>query len=306
MPRAIWSGSISFGLVNIPVKLHNAVSRKQVSFHQIDARTGARVKMKRVSATDGSEVPYEQIVKGYEVSPEHYVLVEPAELEGLDPEGTHTIDLEEFIDLADVDPVFFDTAYYVAPTKTAEKPYALLVRAMEQQGKVGIARFVMRTKQYLAALRPRDGVLMLSTMVYADEVNPASDVAELAALGEVAVSERELAMATQLIESLAATFEPERYRDEYRDRVLALIESKAQGNAVVAAAPTPEGATVVDLMAALEASVAEAREARRRHPTADAAAREGAAASEGAAGDTGDAATADGGEAAPEKVRQSA
>jgi DNA end-binding protein Ku len=281
MPRAIWSGSISFGLVNIPVKLYNAVARKSVSFHQIDARTGARVKMRRVSAADGTEVPYEQIVKGYELSPEHYVLVDPAELEGLDPEASRTIDIEEFIDLSDIDPIFFDTPYYVAPVKAAEKPYALLVRAMDEQDKVAIARFVLRTKQYLAALRPKDGKLLLSTMVYADELAPADEIAELASLGEVPVSDKELAMAKQLIASLATEFQPERFRDEYRERVLELIERKAEGEPlVVASAPADDGA-VVDLMAALEASVAEAREARRRHPTAGATEGDETAPSEG-------------------------
>ena len=268
MPRAIWSGSISFGLVNIPIKLYNAVSRKQVSFHQMDARTGARVKMKRVSAADGSEVPYEQIVKGYELSPEHYVLIEPAELEALDPEGTRTIDIEEFIDLVDIDPIYFDAPYYVAPVKTAEKPYALLVRAMEEQGKVAIARFVMRTKQYLAALRAKDGTLLLSTMVYADEVSPADEVPELAAAHGVQVSDKELVMAGQLIESLSTEFDPARFRDEYRDRLLELIERKAEGEPALVPAAAPAETGVVDLMAALEASVAKAREARGRHPTA--------------------------------------
>jgi DNA end-binding protein Ku len=269
MPRAIWSGSISFGLVNIPIKLYNAVSRKNVSFHQIDARTGARVKMQRVSAADGSEVPYGEIVKGYELAPDHYVLVEPSELESLDPEATRTIDIEEFIDLADIDPVFFDSAYYVAPVKGAEKPYRLLVAAMEDQEKVGIARFVMRTKQYLAALRAKDGAMVLSTMVYADELVPAEEIGELAELDGGSVSDRELTMAKQLIESLSTEFEPERFRDEYRDRVLELIERKADGEEVVVEAASPaDSDKVVDLMAALEASVAAARTARGRHPSA--------------------------------------
>ena len=268
MPRAIWSGSISFGLVNIPVKLYNAVSRKGVSFHQMDARTGARVRMKRVSSVDGSEVPYEQIVKGYELSPEHYVLLEPAELDALDPEGTRTVDIEEFIDLADIDPVYFDAPYYVAPVKAAEKPYALLVRAMEEQGKVAIARFVMRTKQYLAALRAKDGTLVLSTMVYADEVAPPEEIPELASVHDVKVSDKELVMARQLIDSLSADFDPSRFADEYRDRLLELIQRKAEGQPVAVPEAAPAETGVVDLMAALEASVAKAREARRRHPTA--------------------------------------
>ena len=269
MPRAIWSGSISFGLVNIPIKLYNAVSRKNVSFHQIDARTNARVKMQRVSSLDESIVPYEQIVKGYELSPERYIVIEPSELESLDPEASRTVDIEEFVDLADIDPVFYDAAYYVAPVKAAEKPYALLARAMEEEGKVAIARFVMRTKQYLAALRPQDGRLVMSTMVYADEVAPAEEIPELASLDAIDVSDRELTMAKSLIESLATDFEPEKFRDTYRDRVLDLIERKAAGDETVVEAPAaPDESKVVDLMAALEASVKEAREARKRHPAA--------------------------------------
>src|ERR687894_532931 len=179
MPRAIWNGSISFGLVNIPIKLYNAVSRKNVSFHQIDSDSGARIKMQRVSSKTGEEVPYERIVKGYELAPERYVLVEPGELDALDPEATHTIDIEEFVDLADIDPIFYDAAYYLAPGKQAEKSYALLARAMEGHGKVGLARFVMRTKQYLAAVRPKEGMLLISTMVYADEIVPPEEIPEL-------------------------------------------------------------------------------------------------------------------------------
>ena len=268
MPRAIWSGSISFGLVNIPIKLYNAVSRKNVSFHQMDARTGARVKMQRVSALDESVVPYEQIVKGYELSPERYIVIDPSELESLDPEASRTVDIEEFVDLVDIDPVFYDAAYYVAPVKAAEKPYALLARAMDEEGKVAIARFVMRTKQYLAALRPQEGRLVMSTMVYADEVVPAEDVPELSDLDGVTVSDRELAMAKQLVESLSTEFEPDKFRDTYRDQVLELIDRKAAGEETVFEAPAPaEEGRVVDLMAALEASVKEAREARKRHPT---------------------------------------
>jgi DNA end-binding protein Ku len=265
MPRAIWSGSISFGLVNIPVRLYTAVSRKNVQFHQIDAKTGSRVRMQRISATDGHEVPYEDIVKGYELSPDHYVLVEPDELDALDPEATHTIEIEEFVDLAEIDPVFYDSPYFVAPVKAAEKPYALLVRAMEDQQKVAIARFVMRTKQYLAALRPKDGALLISTMVYADELIPRSELGELEAAAGVELTDKELAMARQLIESLSADFDPSRYKDEYREKVLELIERKAAGETtVIAAAPAADTGTVVDLMAALEASVKEAREARAR------------------------------------------
>jgi len=269
VPRAVWSGSISFGLVNIPIKLFNAVSRKNVSFNQIDSRTGSRVKMQRVSAADGSEVPYEAIVKGYELSPDRYVLIEPEELDALDPEATHTIDIEEFISLSEIDPIFYDAAYYVAPVKGTEKPYALLVRAMEQEGKVAIARFVMRTKQYLAALRPKDGKLLISTMVYADEVIPAEEISDLDGVEAIEVSDRELAMAKQLIDSLTNEFAPEQFRDEYRDKVLELIEQKAAGVETIVEAPVAvEETKVVDLLAALEASVKDARAARKRHPAA--------------------------------------
>jgi len=286
MARPIWSGTISFGLVSIPVKLYNAVARKSVSFNQLDARTGARIRMKKTSAADGSDVPEDQIVKGYEISKDRYVVVEPEELDALDPAATRTIDLEDFVDLAEIDPIYYDSPYYLAPDKGAAKPYALLTRAMEESGKVGIARFVMRTKQYLAAIRVADGHLVLSTMVYADEVVDPASIEGLQAAEEVELSERELTMARQLIESLTAPFEPERYHDEYRERVLDLIERKAAGEEIAAPAPEPAAARVVDLMAALEASVRDAKAARGRHPSAAAEAAADGAVDEAA--DTGE------------------
>jgi DNA end-binding protein Ku len=266
MPRAIWSGSISFGLVNIPVKLYSAVSRKTVHFNQLDARTNARVKQKRVSADDGTEVPYDQIVKGYELAGGNYVVITDDDLAGLDPVAVRTIDIDEFVDLVDIDPMFYDSAYYLAPDKSS-KPYALLAKAMEDTGKVGIAHFVMRTKQYLAAIRPQDGRLLLSTMVYADEVNDPMEISEIADLETVELPAKELAMAHQLIESLAAEFEFEKFHDTYREAVIELIEKKAAGEEVIAPAAAAEPDKVVDLMAALEASVAAAKTARQRHPT---------------------------------------
>jgi DNA end-binding protein Ku len=266
MPRAIWSGSISFGLVNIPVKLYSAVSRKNVQFNQLDAKTNSRIKQKRVSAETGEEVPYEQIVKGYELSSGSYVVITDDELAALDPKAVRTIDIDEFVDLADIDPIFYDSAYYLAPDSGAIKPYALLAQAMEQEGKVGIAHFVMRTKQYLAAIRPQDGRLLLSTMVYADEVNDPADVPELAEVTELDLSDKELTMARQLIETLAADFEPEKFHDTYREAVLGMIERKAEGEEIVAPAAALEPEKVVDLMAALEASVTAAKQARKRHP----------------------------------------
>ena len=267
MPRAIWSGSISFGLVNIPVKLYSAISEKSVRFHQIDQRNGARVRQQRVNAVTGEEVPFGEIVKGYELSKDHYVTVSEDELAAFAPDATHTIDLECFVDLDEIDPVFFDGAYHVAPSMAA-KPYALLVRAMEESNKVGIARFVMRSKEYVAALRPRDGTLVLSMMVYSDEINPASDIGEFDDVAAVEIERRELAMAESLIESLSEAFDPETFHDTYRDKVLDLIERKSAGESIdVNITPAPSADKVIDLMAALEASVKAAKSARGRHPT---------------------------------------
>ena len=267
MPRAIWGGSISFGLVNIPVKLYSAVSRKTVHFNQLDMRTGARVKQKRVDAETGEEVPWDQIVKGYELASGAYVTISDDELAALDPKAVRTIEIDEFVDQSAIDPIFYDSAYYLAPDK-ASKPYALLARAMEAEGKVGIAHFVLRTKQYLAAIRPSDGRLLLSTMVYADEINAPDSIAELDEVVDVEISDKELAMASQLVESLAAEFEPDRFKDTYREAVLEMIEKKAAGEEVVAPVSQIQPDKVVDLMAALEASVAAAKDARKRHPPA--------------------------------------
>ncbi|MDO8362360.1 MAG: Ku protein [Actinomycetota bacterium] len=265
MPRPIWSGTISFGLVAIPIKLYNGVSKKSVSFNQLDDRTMSRIKLKKVSADTGDEVPDEHIVKGYEISKGRYVVVDPDELEPFIPSVTKSIDLEEFVDLDEIDPVYFDSQYIVAPDKTP-KPYALLARAMEQAGKVAIGRFVMRNKQYVAVLRPVDGKLMMSTMVFADEVVPTSSVEELDALDDVTVSDKEVLMAESLVESLSASFEPNKYRDNYREQVLDLIERKAAGEHFEAPAAVAAAPAVVDLMAALEASVKAAKDARKRHP----------------------------------------
>jgi DNA end-binding protein Ku len=259
MPRAIWSGAISFGLVNIPVKLYSAVSKKTVRFHQIDAESGGRVRQKRVGP-DGEEIAYEQIVKGYEIGPDRYVTISPEELEALEPQKTRTIDIEDFVDLEQIDPIYYDHPYYLAPDTGAAKAYRLLVDAMEDSGKVAVARVVLRSKEHLVAIRPRDGALAMETMLFADEVIPADALEELAAAdGDVQTSDRELAMANQLIDSLASDFEPEKYRDEYRERVLDLIERKAQGETIVIEEPEAEPEKVPDLMAALEASIASAK-----------------------------------------------
>jgi DNA end-binding protein Ku len=252
--------------VQIPVKLYPAVSSKTVAFHQLDSKSKSRIKQLRVSADTGEEVPYTQIVKGYELSSGEYVEITEEELSALDPKAARTIDLDEFVDLVDIDPIFFDKAYYLAPDK-APKPYALLVQAMEESGKVGIAHFVMRTKQYLAAIRAHDGVMVLSTMVYADEVNDPTQIADIEDAISVEISDKELTMAHQLVDSLSAEFDPTKFRDTHREAVVGLIEAKAAGNEIVAPKVEEEQAVVVDLMAALEASVSAAKEARKRHPT---------------------------------------
>jgi DNA end-binding protein Ku len=273
MPRPIWSGSISFGLVNVPVKLFSAVSAQDVRFHQLRKSDASRIRQKRVSAADGEEVPYEEIVKGYEVAPDQYVVIEPEELAALDPKTTQTIDIEEFVDLGQIDPMYYEHPYYLVPDKRAEKAYALLSEAMQRTNKVAIARFVMRTKQYLAALRPGPGgALVLSTMNYADEVVPVARLDGLPGPDDLAeVSDRELKMAEALVESLAVDeFEPEKFHDTYRQRVLELIEAKAAGETLVAPAAPDQGARVVDLMSALEASVKAAKERRATGSAADA------------------------------------
>jgi DNA end-binding protein Ku len=268
MARAIWSGAISFGLVNIPVKLYSAVSKKTVRFHQIDAESGGRVRQKRVGP-DGEEIPYEQIVKGYEIGPDRYVTITPEELDGLAPEKTRTIDIEDFVDLEEIDPIYYDHPYYLAPDTGAAKAYQLLVDAMEDAGKVAIARVVIRSKEQLVAIRPREGVLAMETMLFADEVVPTDALEELAAEnGGAKTTERELTMARQLIDSLSSDFEPEKYHDEYRERVLEMIERKAQGETIVIEEPTEEPEKVPDLMAALEASIAKASTPAKKAPAA--------------------------------------
>ena len=260
MPRAIWSGAISFGLVNVPVKLYSAVSRKTVRFHQLNGDTQSRIQQKRVDAESGEEVPYERIVKGYEISPDRYVVIEPEELEALDPEKTRTIDILDFVDEDRIDPIFYDHPYYLVPGPGAEKAYRLLLDAMEQAGKVAIAKVVIRSKESLVAIRPAGDVLTMSTMLFHDEVVPVDRLDELPKADKATkASKRELDMAEQLIGSLTSDFDPEKYRDEYRERVLDLIERKAQGETVVIEAPAEEPAKVPDLMAALEASIKAAK-----------------------------------------------
>lgn len=263
MPRAIWSGSISFGLVTIPIKLYNAVSRKTVRFNQLDDRTGSRIKYVKVSAADGEEVPAEHIVRGYEYTKGQYVTISDEEMEAVTPSAQRTIDIEAFVDASEISPLYYDGAYHAAPGEGFGKAYRLLVDALEADGRVAIARFVRSNKQYLAALRPIDGRLVVSTMVWADEVVPADDIDEFEGLDDVELTDAELAMADQLIESLAGTFDPAELHDTYREELVDLLNRKAAGEEVVVSAEAPaDDGKVVDLLAALEASVAAAKASR--------------------------------------------
>ncbi len=259
MPRAIWTGAISFGLVSVPVKLYAAVSAKGVHFHQLHAVDGVRIQQKRVCPAHGEEVPYSEIVKGYEIAPDRYVVIEPHELESLAPKRARTIEIEDFVALAEIDPIYFDHPYYLVPDERGAKPYRLLLDAMRETERVGIGRLVLRSKEHIVAIRAAAGVMTLETMVFADEIVSPDRFAELD--GEVAVSDREMAIAKQLIESLSGSFEPEKYRDDYREQVLALIDRKASGEEIVHQPAAPaEQIDATDLMSALQASLEEVKQ----------------------------------------------
>jgi DNA end-binding protein Ku len=262
MARAIWTGSISFGLVNIPVGLYSAVSEKTIRFHQLERGTSDRVRNKRVNENTGEEVEYSDIVKGYDVGGGQYVVLTPQELEAAEPTGTRTIEIDDFVDEAEIDPIFYNQTYYVAPrTDAASRPYALLLEAMRQSGKTAIATFVMRSKEHLAAVRVDGDILALETMYFADEIrDPAAEI-EVRPGGEPP-KERELTTAISLIESMSAKWEPEKYHDRYRARVEELIEAKLAGQEVVTGRPKESDTNVVDLMEALRRSVDRVRQGR--------------------------------------------
>jgi len=272
MPRSIWSGAISFGLVNVPIKLYSAVSKKTVRFHQLHGDTGTRIQQRRVDPSTGEEVAYDDIVKGYEIGKDRYVVITPDELDSLDPEKTRTIEIEDFVEESEIDPIYYDHPYYLAPATGAEKPYRLLLDAMAQAGRVAIARVVIRNKEQLVAIRPAGDVLTMSTMNFADEVVSPDSIDEIASEedGKAKATKRELDMAEQLIDSLTSDFDPDKYHDTYRERVLDLIERKAAGEEIAVAPEAPEPAPVPDLMAALEASLQEAtgkeRPSKRKTP----------------------------------------
>lgn len=259
MPRAIWTGSISFGLVNVPVGLYSATESKTIHFHQVQEGTGRRIRQKRVAEGTGREVDYEKIVKGYETDDGDLIIVTPEELESVEPTRTRTIEIEDFVELAQIDPIYFDKAYYLAPDDGSKKPYALLREAMRSSGRVAIGRFVMRNKEYLAAIRPLEQVLVLETMHFGDEVRSPDD---LDVPGKVKLTDRERKIAGQLIDSLTTDWDPMAYEDRYRERVADLVRQKARGGEVVVA-EEEERERPSDLMKALEASLDDIASARR-------------------------------------------
>ena len=253
----------------MPVKLVSATKSKDVSFNQLEEGTGARIRYKKVSEATGEEVPAEKIKRGYELSKGRYVMIEPEELDSLRPKGSHAIEIEEFIDLDDIDPLYFEQPYYLVPDARGAKPYQLLVDAMTELNKVAIGRIIVRSKERLVAIRTVDGVLCIETLRYADEVLPRAD---LIPETDGELTEREKQMARQLVESLAVdSFEPEKFHDEYRKQVLDLIARKSEGEEIIAEPVVEPPAKVLDLVAALEASLEKAASAKDRHPSVAAA-----------------------------------
>jgi DNA end-binding protein Ku len=280
MPRSVWRGTLSFGLVAIPVSLYPATEAKDVRFHLFD-RQGRRVRYRRVvesgpplgepeegdvepASTDDAERPaetevaYEELVRGYEVEPEAYVFLEPAEIERVRPSPSRVIDLEEFVRLEDIDPVYFEKAYHVVPARGAEKPYELLLRTLQESGRVGIGRFVLRTKPHLVALRPMERVLALETLYFGDEVRDADPLVGYLARG--AVTQQEIDISKQLVEALASEWDPSRFADEYREELLRMIAERTPTQIEEPVEPSEEaGSRIKDLMDTLRRSVEEAK-----------------------------------------------
>ena len=257
MARAIWSGSISFGLLNVPVRMYSAVARRNIALREIRESDSSRIKHRRVAEGTDEEVPYDEIIKAYEVTPGQYVPLTKEEMQGLAPEKTRAIDVQDFVDLDEIDPMYFDSPYYLGPAAGAEKAYSLLAKAMAASGKVAISRFVFRNKEHLAAIRSNGEVLTLTTMRFADEVVPVSELDDVIPDKAPKTNKKEQQMAEQLIESLSTDFEPAEYHDEYREQLLSLIERKAEGKEIVASeAEAPKATKAPDLMAALEESIA--------------------------------------------------
>ncbi|HUR69763.1 MAG TPA: Ku protein [Candidatus Thermoplasmatota archaeon] len=261
MPRAIWSGALSFGLVNVPVKVVTAVSQKEVRFNQLHEKDGGRVEMKRFCTAGDHEVPYDEIVKGFKIGGDEYVTMTKDEVEQLAPKKGETIDIEDFVDIAELDPIYFEKPYYLIPDKGGAKAYRLLHEAMEKSGRVAIARVVMRQREHLVVVRPIGEALTMTTLNYHDEIIPV-DTLELPA--KTKVPAKEIEMAEKLIDALTTSFDPEKYTDVFREQVLALIEAKAEGKEIVAPPAPKHEKKTKDLVDALQASL-DAASKKRAH-----------------------------------------
>jgi DNA end-binding protein Ku len=268
MARAIWTGSVAFGLVNVPVALYSATEDKTIHFNQFETGTSDRIRYKRVNERTGHEVKLPDIVRGREVAKGDYVLITDEELEAVEPGRSRTIDITDFVDISDIDPIYYQRAYYLGPQgDSATKAYALLHRAMADSGRAGIATFVLHGKQYLAAIRAREDVLALHTMYFPDEVrDPLEEIENLRTGAQF--SDRELGMAKQLVESMTNKWDPGSYRDTYRECVEDLIARKRRGEEIITAGEPAGAANVTDLMEALRRSAEEMRARRRGRSTA--------------------------------------
>lgn len=258
MPKSLWTGYISFGMVNIPVALVTAVRDKSIRFHLLHEKDGARLREKMVCPVDGEEVPRKQAVKGFELEPDHYVMLEPEELEAIEPKRTRTIEISDFVAMSQIDPIYYGHPYYLVPGEGAGKAYGLLMQAMVEMERTAIGKFVFHDREYVAAIRPLDHVFCLEVMHFADEIVNPHDF-EPAEHNEEKADKRQLDMAKQLITALASDFDPKHYKDDYREKVMELIGKKAKGESIITAPPAFEGAKVIDLMAALEKSLRQVR-----------------------------------------------
>ncbi len=263
MPHSMWKGTLTFGLVSVPVKLYSAVVSRSVRFHQLHATDHARIVQRRYCSAEGEEVPFEEIVKGYEIAPGRHVVIEPEEFAALEPAFTRSIEIEDFVQLEEIDPIFFDRPYFLAPSRGGARPYRLLLEAMRDTGKVAVGRVVLRSRQQLVVVHPREGLLLMTTLNFADEIQRSSELGELREAEEVELGAHELDVAHRLVESIARPFDPANYHDTYREALLELIDRKAGGEQVVLEPPVlEEPLQAADLMSALEASLAQVR-ARR-------------------------------------------
>jgi DNA end-binding protein Ku len=255
MARAIWKGSISFGLVNIPIALYPATRREELKFRLLRKSDLSPVSYKRVTEKDGKEVPWDQIVKGYEYEKGKYVVLKDEDFERVDLEATQTVDIQDFVDQEEIDPIFFYKPYYLEPQKGGDKAYVLLRDALKDSGKVGIAKVVIKTREYLAGVKPEDGVLVLELMHFADELE---DPGKLHLPKKIEVGKREMNMATSLIDSMSSKWNPEKYKDDYREALMEVIEEKVEaGGKEIEEKPkkAPKPTKVIDLVSVLQKSL---------------------------------------------------